>query len=98
MPSEEDMLSEIKNEEQSRREEGISLNHSHKLGDAQWSYNKKLANEAGFSELIKDIIQKVYDRAGERRTANPANYKFDHISLTDDDSFMYIEDFYGSIE
>jgi len=96
LPSEEEMISEIKQEEERRREQCISFNHSHKLADAQWDYNKQLANEAGFSELIKDIVQRVYDRAGERRSANPGNYKYDHITIIDDESFIYIEDYYLS--
>lgn len=88
------MLCEIEKEENVRQNQGIPLNHSHKFGDKQWSYNKKLADEAGFGQLIKPVIQRTYDRAGERRVTHPANYKYDRVQVIDNEKFEYFNDFF----
>ncbi|CAL8126528.1 unnamed protein product [Orchesella dallaii] len=92
LPSKDEMLQEIKKEERERLENKVPLKHSHKFGDKQWEYNIQLAKEAGFLNLIQPVIQKVYDRAGLRRLNAPANYKHDHVTIIDRETFEYVED------
>lgn len=86
------MLEEIDKEESFRKENNVSLNHSHKFSDFQWEYNKSLAKDAGFLHLIQPVVQKIYDRAGIRRANNPERFKFDKIVRIDKERFEYVDD------
>lgn len=91
LPSEEEMMQEIKKMEKDRETKGIPLSHSHKLAERQWDYNKLLAQDIGEIELIKPVVQRVYEKSGMRRLLDSVNYKYDHINILNNDSFEYAE-------
>ena len=90
LPSREDMLRDTANEKAAKQSKGIAEKHFHRLGAAQWDYNRSLCQMAGLAG-IPTVVEKLYNDVWERRRYNLTIYKEDAYKLLTEDAYQVIK-------
>jgi len=86
LPSTEQMLEEIRQEKTASQAAGVSPDHFHVFGKAQWAYNARLTSMAGF-EPLAPVIENLYEAISPERLNNLIGYRSQSFKIVDRRTF-----------
>ena len=90
LPSTFAMLEDSEKEKSAKLSRGVPLRHFHKMGAAQWDYNRSLCKLANLKP-IRTAVETLYNDVHARRRTNLTSYKKDMYQLlTDTDEYKRV--------
>ena len=85
LPSRDAMAEAAAEEEKARIDAGIATRHAHRMGDAQWAYNDRVAAACG-DETLAGWRERMYKATGARKRSAPTAYRDGPLPWTDEDA------------
>jgi len=89
LPSTAEMLENIRREAESAAAAGKAQRHFHRFSSAQWAYNDKLAEMAGFKPLLP-VIADLYESVCPDRVNHLIRYRSQNFRIIDQHTFEKI--------
>ena len=81
LPSGKEMLADTQDEMETKLRAGVAQKHFHKMGAAQWDYNRSLCQLAQL-ESIPMRVEKLYNDVHEHRRRNLTTYKNESFQIS----------------
>ena len=85
LPSRDAMAEAAAAEEKARVDAGIAPRHAHRMGDAQFAYNDRVAAACG-DEPLAGWRERMYKATGARKRSAPTKYRDGPLPWTDEDA------------
>lgn len=90
MPTQEEMMADLENDMEQRREMGYKKRQGHLMGEMQNKYYAELA-EIGEIEAIKPVITKIHKVSYHRYLDDLVNFRKNEFKILDNDTFIEIK-------
>ena len=89
LPSTGDMLEDVRKETEASAAAGKAADHFQVLLEAQWGYNDRLAELAGFEPLLP-VVEKLYESVRSERVNSMIAFRSQSFKILDQQTFVKI--------